>query len=323
MKVRIQERQLGCAILLLLSALAPKLLLAQEFPNRPIIMVIPQSPGGASDAITRTVIAKAVEYLGQPILIQNKPGAGGIIGTEFVAKSKPDGYTLLFATPGYTTTLPAIEGTSKGPDDLDAVCRLNYTQLVFVAHPDAPFKTFKGMLESAKANPGKLVFGNSGHWSMPDVAWKLIKVDTGITSRDIPHDGGGPLIMAILGGVVQVTALYPSNVLAQIKAGKLRPIAVMNNKRLPELPNVPTVKEEGVDALVFGWRAIMAPKGTPRPIIDKLALAFKKMTEDKTIIEGLKRIDNEVDYKGTDEFTEEWRNDFRKSKELAKIFQKK
>lgn len=310
------------AMLLMLFVIFPTLAEAQEYPTKPVTLVIPMGAGGSHDLTARAVTSVAVDYLGQPIIVQLKPGGGGAIGTELVAKAQPDGYTLLMGGPGWNTTLPAIEARSKGPDELAAVCRINYSSAIIVTRPDQPYKSFKGMLEWAKANPGKLVFGHSGTWGHSDLAWKLLTKETGINTKSVPHDGGGPALMAILGGHIDVNSSNIAVVLPYIRAGKLIPLAVLDDRRDPNLPNVPTAKEEGIDLVCPLWRGIIAPKGTPRPIIEKLATGFKKMTEDKTVVTMIKQMGDEIHYLGPDEFTKVWREEFEAQKELRKMFKK-
>jgi len=302
--------------------LAAPFVSAQDFPTKPIVLIIPVGAGGSHDLTARAVTSVAADYLGQPIVIQLKPGGGGAIGSELVAKAAPDGYTLLFGGPGWSTTLPAIEGRSKGPDDLAAVCRINYSPTTIVARADAPYKTFKEMIEWARANPGKLVFANTGPWGQADLSWKLIVKQTGIVTKIVPYDGGGPAILALLGGHADVNGGLSAALLPQIKAGKLRALAVLDNKRDDSLPGVPTAKEEGVNVVNLMWRGVLAPKGTPRPVIEKLAAAFKKMTEDKTVLSMIKRFGDEIHYLGPDEFTKAWREEYEAHKELGKVFKK-
>jgi tripartite-type tricarboxylate transporter receptor subunit TctC len=296
---------------------------AQEFPTKPITLVIPTGPGGTHDLTARAVTSVAPDYLGQPIIIQLKPGAGGAIGSDFVSKAAPDGYTLLFGGPGWSSTLPAIEGRSKGPDDLVAVCRVSHSPVIITARPDAPFKTFKEMIEWAKANPGKIVFGSSGPWGAAETPWKQIMHQANFASRIVPFDGGGPGLVAILGGHIDVMVGVTSHSLPHIKAGKLRALAVLDDVRQSDLPDVPTAKEAGVDVVYTTWRGALAPKGTPRPIIDKLAAAFKKMTEDKSVIAIFNQYREEIHYMGPDLFAKAWRAEYELHKELGKIYKKK
>ncbi len=203
----LQEKVFLSVALLSLLVLGLPSVQAQDYPTKPILLVNPGGIGGSTDLTMRAVTSVAADYLGQPIIVQIKAGGGGSIGTEFVAKAAPRRYTLLCGGPNWNSTLPAVEGTSKGPDDLLAVCRINYTSGVLVARADAPFKTFKEMVEWAKANPGKLVFGHTGPWGGADVSWKIITQKTGIKTRVVPHEGGGPALIAILGGQVQVSGI--------------------------------------------------------------------------------------------------------------------
>ncbi len=151
-----------CVVLASAGPWASAAMAADEFPTKPVTLIIPVGAGGSHDLTARAVTSVADNYLGQPIIVQLKPGGGGAIGSEMVAKAAPDGYTLLFGGMGWSTTYPAVEGRSKGPDDLMAVCRINYSPTIIAARADAPYKTFKEMLAYAKANPDKLIFGNTG-----------------------------------------------------------------------------------------------------------------------------------------------------------------
>jgi tripartite-type tricarboxylate transporter receptor subunit TctC len=294
----------------------------KEFPAKPVTLVIPVGAGGSHDMTARAVTSVAHDYLGQPVIVQLKPGGGGAIGSEIVAKAAPDGYTLLFGGQGWSSALPAVEGRSKGPNELVAVCRINYSPTIIVARPDAPFKTFKEMVEYTRANPDKLIFGNTGPWGQADLSWKLIIKATGIKTKSVPYDGGGPSILAVLGGHADMTGGLVSALLPHIKSGKLRALVVLDNKREEQLPDVPTAKEEGVEAVNLMWRAVLAPKATPRPVIDKLAQSFKKMTEDKSVISMIKQLGDEVQYLGPDEFSKVWREEYESYKELGKFFKK-
>jgi tripartite-type tricarboxylate transporter receptor subunit TctC len=261
MKRRAGREVLVSFILFTMVLLGPPFLQAQEYPTKPVTLVIPFGAGGSHDLTARTVTSVASDYLGQPMLVQLKPGGGGAIASDFVFKASPDGYTLLFGGSGPNTTLPAIEGRSKGPDDFLAVCRVNYSPAIIVARADAPYKTFKEMMAWAKANPGKLVFGNTGPWGAGDLCWKMIVKETGIDAKNVPYDGGGPALMAVLGGHVDVSGLFTAQTLPHITVGKLKALAVTDTQRDPSLKDVPTCKEEGVNVVYLMWRGVLAPKG--------------------------------------------------------------
>ncbi len=295
---------------------------AQAFPTKPINLVIPFGAGGSHDLTSRALAGVAYHYLGQPLVIQLKPGGGGAIASDFVAQAEPDGYTLLFGGTGPNSILPAVEGRSKGPNDLLSVCRINYSAPIVVTRPGLPYKTFKGMIAWAKANPGKMVFGNSGPWGASDTPWKMIMKETGIKTKVVPFGGGGPQLVAILGGHIEVAMTFKAQGMAHMQAGKLIPLAVLGDKRDPDLKNVPTAKEEGVNVVFTMWRAPLAPKGTPRPIIEKLAAAFKKMTEDKSAVRMIGKLGDRVFYLGPDEFAKVWKEEYEYYKVLGKAFKK-
>jgi tripartite-type tricarboxylate transporter receptor subunit TctC len=293
---------------------------ALDYPKKPIHLIIPSGVGGASDMVFRAVSTVAPKHLAQPLVIEMKPGGGGAIGSEFVARSAPDGYTILCGSPNWTTILPAVEGLSKGPNDLAAVCRLTSSYGYILVRSDAPFKTYKELIEAAKAKPGELVFGNTGPWGLTDLLWKAIMHKTGIKVRNVPHQGGGALLLALLGGNVQVGAMTPNQSMPHIKAGKLRAVLVLDDKRDPDLPGVPSAKEEGLDFTFPYWQSVMAPKTTPHPIIEKLAGDFKKMTEDPALIKAIKDLGSELAYMGPDEAAKFLRDEFELYKELGKIY---
>jgi tripartite-type tricarboxylate transporter receptor subunit TctC len=295
---------------------------AQEFPAKTIALIIPFGAGGASDLTARALVGAAPEALGQPMIIQLKPGGGGAIASDFVAKAQPDGYTLLMGGPGPNTTLPAIEGRSRGPDDLVAVCRINYNAMLTLVPANAPYKTMQELVQYAKANPGKLRFGHAGIWGGPDLLWKSIQLKAGITARIVPYDGGAEALVALLGGHIDVACLFPTQSTPHIKAGKLRAIAVSDSKRDPDFPDVPTLQETGIDVVSIVWKGVLAPKTTPRPIIEKLALAFKKMTEDKSSLAMIRRLGDNYHYLGPDDLTKFWREEYEAHKELGKVFKK-
>lgn len=295
---------------------------AQQYPTKPILLVNPIGAGSATDVLMRAVLTVTPNYLEQPIVLELKPGGGGAIGTDFVAKAAPDGYTLLCGGPGWNSTLPAIEGRSKGPEYFEAICQINSSSSFTLVRADSPFKTLKDVIEWAKANPGKLVFGHTGVWGAADLFWKQIKHQSGIVTRDVSHDGGGPMLTALLGGHIEIGITAPPVAMPHIQAGKLRALTYNLNKRFRQLPNVPTAKEEGFNVVDYYWRVVLAPKGTPRPIINKLAEVFKKVTEDKAFIDMIAKFGEEPDYLGPEQFTKVWQEEYEARKELGKIFKK-
>ena len=294
---------------------------AQDFPTKPINLVNQYPPGGSSELLAHTFIHLSPEIFGQPMILQTKPGGGGAIGTEFVYQAKPDGYTLLIGHMNCNTILPVAEGRSRGLGELDPVCRLSLGNNLFCVKADSPFKTIKDMIDWAKANPGQLTFGNFGTWSSSDFEWRWLEHKAGIKTRNVPYTGGGPVTIAILGGHIQVGLIGPGSALPHMRAGKLRALAIAGSLRLADLPNIPTMKEEGYDTGLDGvWKGILAPKGTPRPIIEKLAAGFKKMTENKEAIDNFKKLMEEFYYLGPDEFAKYWSENFKIYQDMVKMF---
>jgi putative tricarboxylic transport membrane protein len=300
----------------------PRGVAAADFPTRPITLVIPFGAGGASDLIARTFIGSAPEILGQPIVIQLRPGGGGAIGSEVVAQATPDGHTLLFGHTNCNSILPAIEGRSKGPNDLAPVARINTSGAVFLAQPGAPFASLAEMIAWAKAHPGKLTVASTGAGSAVDFTWKQMARTFDLTLRIVSHDGGAEALVSLLGGHVHAALLALPQSLPQIRAGTVRALAYAGPRRHPDLPDVPTSTEQGFDRGLTVFKGVMAPLGTPRPIIEKLALAFRQMLATPQAVEGIRRLGDEIEYLGPDEFARYWRADFERYRELGQLFQR-
>ena len=251
---------------------------AQPYPRKePIKIVVPFPPGGPTDGMARIISAKLQTDLGQTIVIENRGGAGGAIGGKFVADSEADGYTLLMTPGGALTTGPAIN-PDIGYDPAKVftpVCQLIETPLIISVTPDLPAKSLSEVVAYAKANPGKLVWGSEGFGTAPHLLAEMFKLEAGINMLHVPYRGSGPLLNAVLAKQVQIIADASTTSLPFIQAGKLRPIAIAGTERTPELPNVPTVGEEGFPKLQSPfWLAVVAPAGTPPDVIDKLNHAF-------------------------------------------------
>ncbi len=289
---------------------------AQEFPAKPIELVIPYGPGGSHDLTARAVASVAHQHLGQPLLVVLKPGGGGAVGSQYVIRARPDGYTLLFGGSGPNTVFALVQKAPIGPDNFVPVAKINHSGAVFAVRADAPWKTFRDVLEWARKNPGKLNFANTGPWGAADFPMRQIAQAAGIEYNNIPHDGGGPATLAVLGGHADATFSFAPQLLPHLHAGKMRALAVTDDRRIAVLPGVPTLKEEGVDVTFTMWRGVLAPKGTPRPIVDKLEAAFRKISEDKSFQALIKQLGDEVQFEGSKEFEKSWRKEW---DEAAKV----
>jgi tripartite-type tricarboxylate transporter receptor subunit TctC len=252
---------------------------AQDFPNRPIKMIVPYAAGGLPDTMTRIVQIRAQELLGQPIVVENRAGAGGITGSEAVAKSPADGYTLLVADVGQVAINPHI--FSKLPydpqKDLTPVTLIGTSALFLCLHPSVPANSFQELISYIKQNPGKLNYGSSGTGSIHHLATEALKAALGLDIVHVPYKGTGQAVPALLGG--QVGMLYSSlpSIESHLKAGSLKMVAVSTARRSAEAPNVPTVAELGVPGYNFAPEiGVLAPAGTPAAIVQKLSAELGK-----------------------------------------------
>ena len=283
---------------------------AQEFPTKPVELVLPFGPGGSHDLTARAVASVAQPHLGQPLLVVLRPGGGGAVGSQAVIRAKPDGYTLLFGGSGPNTTFALVQKAPIGPDQFTPVARINYSAPILATRTDAPFKSFKELVEYAKKNPGKVNFANSGPWGAADLPMRMIGRAAGFEYNNIPHDGGGPALLAVLGGHADITFGFTAQLMPQIAAGKIRPLVITDVRRHPDLPNVPTVKDEGYDVVFTMWRSVLAPKATPPAIVDKLEGAFKKLSEDKSFVALIKSLGDQVNFQGGRDFEKTWRDEW-------------
>jgi tripartite-type tricarboxylate transporter receptor subunit TctC len=250
---------------------------AQTFPSRPVRIIVPFTPGGSTDISTRVLAAEMPAFLGQPVIVENKPGNAGGIGADFVAKSEPDGYTLLTSGVGPTVLLNAT-GQQTSYDalrDLVFVIHQAVGEGVLVARNNFPASNLRDVIAYAKANPGKVSFGNSGHNGVAHLHNELLCSMAGIEGLAIPYKGDAPRLQDVMGGQVDLGMISVAGAAAAIKAGSIKAIAVAPAKRSVTLPNVPTVDQAGVsgyDATLF--QLIAAPIRTPAPIVDKLNVAM-------------------------------------------------
>lgn len=258
-----------------------------DWPERPLRVIVPFSPGGSTtDSITRAIAPKLAEALGQPVIADNRPGAGGNVGSEIAAKSTPDGYTLLAATAGPQTISPSLY-PRLGYDtlrDLAPVALIAIVPSVIVVHPSVPATSLKEFISYAKANPGKINFASSGMGGTPHLCGELLKSVAGINLVHVPYKGNGPATVDLLAGQVQMFCIGLMNSLPQIRAGKLRAIGAVSAKRSSLMPDMPTLAEQGLVGFeVASWQGIMMPAKTPAPIIARLYSEIAKIVDSPEI----------------------------------------
>ena len=300
----------GVLLALLVTFISGSVTTAQEFPTKPIELVLPFGPGGSHDLTARALSSVAHQYLGQPLLVVLKPGGGGAVGSQHVIRAKPDGYTLLLGGTGPNTIFALVQKAPVGPDQFTPIARINYSPAIFAVRADAPWKSFREALDYMKKNPGKFNFANTGTWGAADFPMRLVARAAGVEYNNIPYDGGGPALLAVLGGHADASFAFTAQLLPQVGAGKMRALAATDTRRLRDLPNVPTAKEEGSDVVFTMWRSALAPKGTPPAIVEKLEAAFKRMTEDSSFQALIKQLGDEIHFQGGKEFETTWRQEW-------------
>jgi len=252
--------------------------LAQAFPSKPITIVVPYT-AGATDREARKLAEIASKHLGQPIVVENRDGAGGTIGARYVAQSKPDGYTLLYAAPAVITVAPLLGNPQYAYDDLMAIARASITPHLLAAGADTPFRTLPELIAYAKANPGKVVFGSPGNGTAVHLAGEAFADAAGIKLTHVPYRGLAPAVTAALGGFAHLVIGAPGAINAQIEAGKLRALAQFGPTRAQALANVPTLTESGVPLALRADFGFFAAKGTPPAIVATINEALGKAVE--------------------------------------------
>ncbi|MCX7141809.1 MAG: tripartite tricarboxylate transporter substrate binding protein [Proteobacteria bacterium] len=262
---------------------------AQDFPSKPIRIIVPYTAGGSSDYVARTIATRLQENLKSPVVVENKPGGNAQIGCDYVAKSAPDGYTLLLA--GMTTHAAAPALYKKLPydtiKDFAPISNVIESPLVVVVHPDVHANTLQEFVALAKANPGKLNYGSAGVGNTLHLAGEMFRMTTGTDLVHVPYKGASQALGDLLGGRIQVMFDLPQTPLANIQAGKLRALAVTGSERLALMPGVPTTAEAGVPAFAFGtWIGLVAPAGTPPAIVSRLHAEIVKAATQAEVKEA-------------------------------------
>ncbi len=277
-------------LLVLLSLFLPLATLAQSYPNRPIRWVVPYTGGGITDVVTRIVTQKMSGPLGQSIVVDNRPGANSILGSDLAAKAPADGYTMVTVIAGYAANVTLYAG--KLPfdplKDLVPVSLAAIAPLILTVNPNLPAKDVKELIAYAKANPGKLNFGSSGIGAAAHLTCELFKQTVGIDMVHIPFKGTAPAMQAAIASDIQILVDTPSSLMPQVRGGKLRALGMFSGKRLPAYSDIPTIAEAGGPALESStWVLFMAPGGTPKEIVSRLAAETAKALKEPDIRERL------------------------------------
>ncbi|CAN7634739.1 tripartite tricarboxylate transporter substrate binding protein [Variovorax sp. LjRoot290] len=261
---------------------------AQAYPNKPIKMVVPFAAGGGTDVLARVIGEKLAAGLGQPVVIDNKPGAAGIIGTDAVAKAAPDGYTIVMSLSNALLTNQFLyEKLPYHPErDLTLVYQVAMGPLVLVVHPGVPVRTAPELLKYVAANKGKLAYGSYGLGAYPHLAGAHMSLTQDADMNHVAYKGEAPMVQDLIGGQIQMAYASALQAKPHIEAGKLKAIGVTGERRLSTLPNVPTLAEQGLKDEAYrltGWLAVAAPAGTPKPIVQRLADEIRKATQQPDV----------------------------------------
>ena len=302
-----QRRQLlqlagaGFTVLMGLPVLAQ-----EDYPSKPVSMLVPFPPGGVADTVGRPVAEAMGRALKQSMIVENKGGAGGGIGMAQVAKSRPDGYSLLMALSSIVVLPEADKVLKRAPmftlDQLKPVAHFTADPTALVVRADSPWKTYQEFMAAVKAKPGAITFGSSGNYGTMHVPMEQLKVATNSFMLHVPYTGAGPAVLALLGGQVDALATGPSSVMQHVRAGKLRVLAHWGEGRLAALPEVPSFKELGVPISYSQWAGLFVPAGTPEAVVARLRQAAKAASEDARAKQALAAAGTSFQYQDAPEF---------------------
>jgi tripartite-type tricarboxylate transporter receptor subunit TctC len=298
-----------CATAVLLTSTAA----FAKYPDHPIKMIVPFPPGGVTDTVARPIADGLSRDLGQPVVVENKAGAGGAIGAGEAARAKPDGYTIMLMLSSISILPEAdkILGRKSAYEtsQFKPIARITADPTVLVVRADSPWKTAKDFVEAAKAAPNKINYGSSGLYGSMHVPMAMLEKAANIKLTHVPYTGAGPAVAALLGGQVQAISTGPSSIVQHIKAGTVRPLAHWGDKPLAALPDVPSLTSLGYDAKFVQWSGIFVPAATPQDVIDTLRASAKRVANDPAIKEKILGVGSPVEYMDAPEFKAYWDKD--------------
>ncbi len=281
-------RRLALAMMPLAAWCRPSL---AAFPERPVRIVVPFPPGGGTDTITRTLAEALKSELGQPVVVENKPGASTVIGTEFVARSAPDGYTMVMSTFSHAVNPSLMARLPYGPNALAAVALIGRTPNLLVVNAERPYRTVQDLLAQARANPGKLTYGSFGNGSSAHLAGELLKIHAKVDLTHVPYKGSAPALTDLIGGQIDLMVTTPASVVPHIRSGKLRALAVTSATRFAPFPDLPTLADAGMPGYqAEAWYGLFTAAGTPPEVIARVNAAVRQAMRGDAF---RKRIDDE------------------------------
>ena len=294
------------ALLLVLTACAAPTLAQDAFPSGPITLLVPNPPGGASDINARILADPWSSVLKQPVVVVHKPGMGGAIWAAQVAKAKPDGLTVLMALSSVVVAPEAEKVSGRKPlyelEQLEPIALLSSDPMVVLVRSDSPWRTLADLVKAAKEKPGAINYSSSGNFGPIHLSVEMLAHQAGIKLTQVPFNGGGPSLLALLGGQVELTTAAPAVALAQIQSGKVRPLATSGAKRLPMLPDVPTYREAGFDAEYHIWAGLYVPASTPPAVIQALRDSVGKAARSASMTQAMQKQSIIFDYRDAPDF---------------------
>jgi tripartite-type tricarboxylate transporter receptor subunit TctC len=315
------QRRTHLAALLLVAAAG--LASAQTpYPSKPIAMIVPFPPGGLADIVARPVAEAMSRELGQPVVVENKSGAGGGVGMAYAAKAPPDGYTVLLALSSLTVIPEAdvVLGRPQmfAPNSLRPIARITADPTVLAVRAEAPWKTVKDFVEDAKKRPGAINYGSSGNYGTMHVPMEILSQNAGIRMTHVPFTGAGPAVIALLGGQIDAISSGPATVLQHVKSGKLRVLAHWGTNKLEALPDVPSLKDAGYNAEYAQWSGLFVPAATPEPIVQRLRAAAKAAAQDAKVKQVILNAGSPILYQDTLDFERYVQADAKRMAEVVK-----
>jgi len=294
---------------------------AADYPTRPITVVCPVAPGGSHDILGRAFASVAEKYIGQPVTVVNKAGATWMIGTLAVVQAAPDGYTIGLDARSIGSSVEwEIANGRKPPftrQDLVPIGAFTMSPTLIVVPYNSPWQSLPDLVKDLKAKPNHYAFCSGGSYGWSHIPAELFLRATGTTARHVPYKGGGPCLTAVVAGHVDFSTMFPSGSIPLAQGKKLKILAVQSDRRLKAIPEIPTVKELGIDALGHQWVGLFAPKKIPAPILQMLRETLRKVADDKSFVDLVEKVGDEVRYTSGEELGKYWEND---SEMLSKLF---
>jgi tripartite-type tricarboxylate transporter receptor subunit TctC len=306
-------------VISLVVVVFPSFSRAQEYPTKPIELIAPFPPGGLGPLVASLVAEEVKKYFSKPMVVVHKPGAAGTIGSYYVAKAPADGYTLMLHAPSSITTAHLIQKFEFSVPDYDMVAGVAMAPMTLAVGSNAPWKNLTELIRYAKKNPGVVTCGNPGTHSSAHIYALIFEKITGIKLNQVPFKGSADSMTAVAGGHTMMAVRYPAEGEPLVETGKVRILSVLDTQRCKFYPNVPCSAEEGYSTLSLkSWRAVMAPKGVPKPILAKLEGIMKKITSDHALVEKAEKLKIGLEFKGSEDMKKDLQKEAKEIADLVK-----